>query len=55
VDCVEGWVIDLLELLCAAPIPLAAGAQQIDAPALLRLWVEEWTSDDRERRAGENV
>lgn len=51
VDCVEGWVIDLLEQLCAAPLPLAAGAQQLDTPALLKARLEELIGEERRCRA----
>jgi hypothetical protein len=43
-------VVEVLEQLRASPIPLATGAQLLDAPALLRRRAERWASDDRERR-----
>jgi hypothetical protein len=48
--CTRAWVVEVLEQLRASPIPLATGAQLLDAPALLRRRAERWASDDRERR-----
>jgi hypothetical protein len=53
--CTRAWVVEVLDRVRAVPIPLATGAQQPDAPSLLRRRVEAWARDDRERRAGENV
>jgi hypothetical protein len=50
-DCVEGWVIDLLEQICASPLPLATGAQQLDAPALLQARLGELIGEERRHRA----
>jgi hypothetical protein len=51
VDCVEGWVIAVLEQTCAAPLPLAMGAQQLDAPALLQARLGELSGEERRVRA----
>jgi hypothetical protein len=51
VDCTEGWVIAVLEQLCASPLPLATGAQQLDAPALLQVRLEELIGEERQGRA----
>jgi hypothetical protein len=49
VDCAEGWVSEMLERLCAAPLPLAMGVQQLDAPALLQARLEELIGEERRR------
>jgi hypothetical protein len=51
VDCVEGWVIAVLEQICATPLPLATGAQQLDAPALLQARLGELIGEERRGRA----
>ena len=51
VDCVEKWVIDLLEQLCATPLPLATGLQQLGAPALLQARLRELIGEGRRVRA----
>jgi hypothetical protein len=49
VDCVEAWVIAVLEQLCASPLLLATGAQQLDAPALLQVRLGELIGEHQHR------
>jgi hypothetical protein len=46
---VEAWVIAVLEQLCASPLLLATGAQQLDAPALLQARLEELIGEHQHR------
>jgi hypothetical protein len=48
--CTRLWIVEVLDQVRASPIPLATGAQQLNAPVLLRRRVEAWARDDRERR-----
>jgi len=50
VDCTEGWVIAVLEQLCASPLPLAMSAQQLDAPALLQARFEQLIGEEHRHR-----
>lgn len=50
--CTRGWLIDTLDQVRASPVPLATGAERLDAPALLQRRVETWDRDDREQHTG---
>lgn len=50
VDCAERWVSEVLERICASPLPLDTGASPLDAPTLLQVRLGEQIGEERRRR-----